>query len=198
MTEYNKDFYSAYERYLKSGLVRQSHDNMFKLASSIGNFKNVVDLGCGQYKEFLQHSCHIENYVGIDENAIGPNDIKANYRSFDLSVLNFKPTSFVSLFSTEITAPYRENYILYNKIFNDIPSIQYGLVSGFYYYDQKNINPIIEFGGLKSYQTLENLEEVESNIFKEIRVVLPVPSEMFGATVHEVWKVFIRNYPSNL
>ncbi|NCN51545.1 hypothetical protein GW931_00875 [archaeon] len=43
-----------------------------------------------------------------------------------------------------------------------------------------------------SYQTLENIEDVFSEVFSEMRTLLPVPSKMFGKDVFEVWKYFER------
>ncbi|NCN51544.1 hypothetical protein GW931_00870 [archaeon] len=48
-----------------------------------------------------------------------------------------KPTSFVSLFSSEIIAPFEENYKFYERIFKEIPSVNGGLVSGFFYKNKK-------------------------------------------------------------
>jgi hypothetical protein len=161
-------------------------------------FQNVVDFGCGRFKEFLVYA-KPEEYTGIDINIsqdyLNPICfIKADYRKIKKFSDFISPniTSFVSLFSTEITAPREDNYKFYERIFNELPSIQLGLVSGFYYSGRKNQNPIVETGGVVSFQTLDNVEDVTSDIFTEKRVILPVPSEMFGKDVFEVWKFFAR------
>lgn len=195
---YDQDFYDAYEAFLKESTVRQAHDQMFKVASLNPNFKNVIDFGCGVFNEFLIYT-KPDVYVGIDTNVSVKNSdrvlIQADYRTVsDLSAIlkNQSPAAFVSLFSTEITAPTKENYKLYEKIFREIPSINYGLVSGFFYTSRKDENPIVETGGVVSYQTTECIETVQSNLFTEYRIILPVPSKMFGKDVYEVWKFFKR------
>jgi hypothetical protein len=65
-------------------------------------------------------------------------------------------------------------------------------VSGFYYWNSKDKNPIGETGGIQSYQTLEPVETVLSPNFHETRITLPAPSEMFGSDVIEVWKLLER------
>ena len=196
---YDENFYNAYKAYLKEPAVREAHDSIFAIACLNSNFKDVVDFGCGAFNEFLVHAKPRE-YVGIDVN-VSPEDgerkrlIAANYRKIenlaDVVQPNW-PTAFVSLFSTEITAPTAENYKLYEKIFRELPTVLSGLVSGFYYVSKKNQNPIGEAGGLMSYQTLENIEDVKSDVFKERRIILPVPSKMFGADVFEIWKFFSK------
>lgn len=195
---YDQDFYNAYKSYLAEPRVRAAHDSIFAFASLNPSFQNVVDFGCGAFNEFLVYAKPLK-YVGIDVN-VSPEEgkrrlIKADYRKIDnlKNIVNPDlPTAFVSLFSTEITAQIYKNYEFYEKVFRELTTIKSGLVSGFYYVSKKSRNPIEEAGGIVSYQTLENIEDFNSKIFNEKRVILPVPSKMFGEDVFEVWKFFDR------
>jgi len=198
---YDEKFYNAYKAYLEEPAVRKAHDLIFEIASLDPSFKDVVDFGCGAFNEFFVHALP-SVYIGIDANAITPFPadpikklIAADYRKVEnlAELINpHLPAAFVSLFSTEITAPVSENYKLYEKVFKQLPTIKSGLVSGFYYANRKNQNPVEETGGLMSYQTLENIEDVKSGVFEEGRIVLYAPSKMFGDDVFEVWKLFER------
>jgi hypothetical protein len=195
---YDDDFYKAYMDYLSEATVRQAHDWIFALSLTDPNFQNVVDFGCGKFNEFLRYA-RPKSYVGIDLNVSQEENsgrlIQADYRKIDnlTSLISpDTPLAFVSLFSTEITAPTEENYELYERIFTELPTIQSGLVSGFYYAGKTGQNPIKEAGDIVSYQTLERIEDVASDRFTERRIILPVPSQMFGEDVFEVWKFFAR------
>jgi len=195
---YDQDFYNAYKAYLNESAVRLAHDSIFKIASLNPDFRNVVDFGCGMFNEFYEFA-KPDKYLGIDLNTSEskPNKLllQIDYRKIKdlgLQAGNHSPTAFVSLFSSEITAPTNENYEFYERVFREIPSIKFGLVSGFYYVSKKDQNPIGEPGGLMSYQTLEAIEDVSSDVFTETRIILPVPSKMFGKDVFEVWKFFER------
>ncbi len=195
---YDPGFYNAYKAYLSESGVRQAHDWIFKLASLNSNFLNVVDFGCGAFNEFFVYA-KPRKYTGIDINVSSQEGerrlIQANYRHVnDLTglVTPALPTAFVSLFSSEITRPLKENYAFYEKVFKELPTISSGLVSGFYYVSKKNQNPVEETGGILSYQTLEHIEDIYSDSFSEKRIILPVPSKMFGQDVFEVWKFFDR------
>ena len=198
---YDKEFYNAYKAYLEEPAVRKAHDFIFSVADLNNNFNDVVDFGCGAFNEFYVHANPLE-YVGIDANAVpeenmGKRIIAADYRKTDdiAKIIHPNwPTAFVSLFSTEITAPTAENYKLYEQMFRQLPTIKSGLVSGFYYASKKNQNPVGEVGGIMSYQTLESIEDarIQSKVFEEKRIILPVPSKMFGPDVFEVWKFFER------
>ena len=188
---YDSDFYRQYQEYLQEPSVRESHDWIFDIVKK--DFQSVIDFGCGlsEFKQFAKP----EKYIGIDLNAEYPN-IKENYREIYLESFSdwFETyTSFVSLFSTEITDHYEHNYKLYQRIFLKLPNIKNGLVSGFYYLNKKHLFTVEETGGVKSYQTLEPIHQIISPIFKEKRIILPVPSKMFGNDVYEVWKIFTRN-----
>lgn len=186
-----------YQDYLQEPTVRAAHDWVISIAKADQHFQDVVDFGCGAFNEFNIYARPLR-YFGIDVNVPSgdPLLIKADYRRIsDLGQL-FRPTippsAFVSLFSTEITAPKEENYRFYEKVFRELPTVNSGLVSGFYYASKKDVNPIGETGGVVSYQTLERPEEVSSDLFTERRLILPVPSKMFGQDVFEVWKLFNR------
>ncbi len=196
---YDNDFYNAYKSYLAEKTVRRAHDRVFEIAMLDANMQSVVDFGCGMFNEFYVYA-RPKTYIGVDinvETSLKGNKrlVKADYRScesLNKLVTPDSPTSFTSLFSTEITAPAKQNYKFYEMVFEHIPSIQSGLVSGFYYVSKKGKNPIGEAGGLTSYQTLEEIESVRSDVFDESRIVMHVPSKMFGQDVYEVWKLFAR------
>jgi len=197
MSDYNGDFYESYKAYLVEPKVRKAHNWIFEVASLNPDFNSVVDFGCGQFNEFYVYAKPKE-YTGLDLNVESSQKgnkrlLKTDYLACkDLQeLLNpRKPTAFVSLFSTEIIQPTEKNYAFYNRIFEQLPTVKSGLVSGFFYVSRKNQNPIAETGGIESYQTLENIEDVEQELFTEKRIVLPVPSKMFGRDVFEVWKFF--------
>lgn len=196
---YDQSFYNAYADYLKERSVRRAHDRVLAFSRQLPAFRNVVDLGCGQFNEF-QRFRRPRRYVGVDVNVTPRRTaarrlIEGDYRNLDLvgeAVREHGATAFVSLFSSEITAATAVNYRFYEQLFAAFPSIQAGLVSGFYYFNSKDKNPIGEAGGIMSFQTLEPIEDVLSTAFHETRVVLPAPSQMFGADVIEVWKLFER------
>ena len=189
---YNKQFYEQYSTYLYEPSVRKSHDWVLNVLKFDGAFDYVLDLGSGvgEFKKFYKP----KGYLGVDANCEESfNTRKANYRTCDFKkeLRGYKPTSFVSLFSTEITAPTAENYMLYEKLFSELKIIS-GLVSGFYYASKKLENIVQETAGITSYQCLENLEDVRSELFTEKRIILPVPSKMFGSDVVEVWKLLTK------
>ena len=196
---YDDTFYRAYSDYLKEPAVRRAHDAMLRISRLNPAFANVIDLGCGQFNEYLRHR-RPARYLGIDVNVAKKTSanrrlVTADYRCLELVERLAKEqasTAFVSLFSAEITAPCEQNYRFYEELFLQIPTIQAGLVSGFYYFNSKDKNPIGETGGIQSYQTLEQPEDVVSEVFSETRILLPVPSAMFGQDVIEVWKLFER------
>lgn len=192
---YDSEFYKAYEDYLLEPTVRKQHDWVFYLLGP--DFRNVVDLGCGQSNEFRRFAIPLgSKYVGIDTNANSfQGNLVADYReprTLWEVMYKRKPTAFVSLFSSEITAPACVNCLLYNDLFENFPKLQSGLVSGFYYADKKNVNPVKEAGEIISYQTLEGIEDVARLGYSEKRIILPVPSKLFGPHVVEVWKIFER------
>lgn len=183
--EYTNAFYEQYENYLLEDSVRVAHDWVLRIAALDAAFQNVVDFGCGTSREFLVHA-KPSKYVGID--LCDRADIQADYRTFDLARLPARPDAFVSLFSIEITE--KDNYPFYEKVFHALP-VKMGLVSGFYYAGCDE-DAVDEAGGVRSYQTLEKIENVRSSVFSEKRIILPVPSTMFGKDVIEVWKLFTR------
>lgn len=181
------DFYSDYSKYLSEPVVAQNHQNVLDLFNQKKGLQSVIDLGCG-LREF-QLRFRPRNYVGIDlQSPLA--DYQLNYRLCEFPNVDFNLTGFVSLFSVENTAPHQDNYKLYEQIFTRYPSIECGLVSGFYYAGNKE-NPILE-GNISAFQTLESPEEVKSALFSETRVIIYSPSNMFGENVYEVWKYFER------
>lgn len=194
---YDGDFYEAYERYLHEPRVRIQHDRMFEMWATVqGSLTNrVIDLGCGRSNEYLRFGPSVECYQGFDVHE-GPQSMVADYRDrgfVDLvHGLDWTPDVFVSMFSTECTAPWRENVELYERLFREFPTIQAGLVTGFYYARRRGENPVEETGGIVSWQTLEPIERMRSDVYRGIRVVAEVPSEMFGDDVVEVWRMLTR------
>lgn len=194
---YDENFYIQYKAYLDEPTVRQAHDWVFSVLCG-DNFNRVVDFGCGKAMEFLVHYSP-KFYLGIDNNACESGGkakiLKADYKT-DLvaknSVDHFKPSAFVSLFSSEITNNYIANYRFYKWLFARFPTLVCGLVSGFYYSSNKKHGTIKETGDIQSWQTLEYIEDVYSTVFTEQRIILNVPSVMFGPDVYEVWKLFTK------
>lgn len=204
MSTYNADFYAAYEAYLKEPQVRAAHNWIFGILKE-AHWRQVVDFGCGRSMEY-KHFMSPWLYLGIDENAEpGENIFGLNYRTCDLPTVlkcamkceynpHIWPRAFVSLFSSEIMAHWRCNYLFYMRVFKENPSLQRGLVSGFYYAKRKDQEVVAEAGGVESHQTLEAMERTNPAAlnFTEKRIILPVPSKMFGDDVYEVWKIFER------
>lgn len=209
---YGQDFYKRYAEYLEEPVVREAHGWVVgALCAPCGALRDrVLDLGCGKSREFLRH-CEPVAYFGMDINAETPepsrdshyrlvvrHSARCDYRTFldDPDVLRlvgpFRPRAFVSLFSSEIMDAPEQNYRFYDRLFTEFPRITRGLVSGFYYASRKHQALVEEAGGVRSYQTLEPMESVRSEVFEERRVTVHVPSKMFGDDVYEVWKLFLR------
>ena len=197
---YDDNFYWDYEAYLVEPTVRRAHGKVFKLLENNNNFKRVIDLGCGFSNEFFRWG-DPKSYLGLDINIEKPEYKPSGFMGVkrgDYRDKEFLRTaiqwerSFISLFSSEITANYWTNYELYNHIFATFPKIQAGLVSGFYYTDKTTHNPVEEVGGVLSFQTLEPIETPERKGYEETRITMAVPSKMFGDKVIEVWKIFTR------
>lgn len=193
---YDEAFYTQYAAYLREPTVREAHDWIFSIAFLNDALRlSVVDFGCGQHREWLMHSRRAfpQHYIGVDQNPTPTGlDIQADYRTMDLTTLPDHLTSFVSLFSSEITEPYYHNYPFYNRVFQTCPNIKAGLVSGFFYDGRRKEQPITEAGGVVSWQTLEKPDAKRCVGYTEKRITLPVPSQMFGPNVYEVWKLFER------
>jgi hypothetical protein len=189
VSDYQDAFYKQYEaEFIKDPSVRKAHDWIFSIADKNWDFRDVLDLGCGEAQEFRRFG-PAGRYCGVDSTAKAAN-VRLDYRRMDWRAWPVCATAFVSLFSVEITSTPSANYRLYEQLFTH-KNIGSGLVSGFYYTDRKNENPVKEVGGVTSFQTLESVEDVVSPVFTETRIVLPVPSAMFGPNVVEVWK-FLR------
>ncbi len=195
---YQPSFYDLYAAYLIEPRVRLQHDRIFRIARNEPAFQSVIDMGCGQGQEFY-HYFRPRQYIGVDLNVSNSVEfnkrlIHANYREPTSLISVAKEISIgavVSLFSSEITRPVHENYELYTQLFQKT-AITAMLVSGFYYSDRRHLNPVHEEGDVLSYQTLEQPEDVISPLFQETRIVLPVPSKLFGESVYEVWKFLER------
>jgi hypothetical protein len=201
---YGQDFYERYAEYLDEPVVREMHGWVIGTLVENGFRDRVLDLGCGRSREFRRH-CEPNAYLGMDVNAeqcypetVDRQSVRCDYRTcLDNSdtlrlIQAFRPWAFVSLFSSEIMDAPKQNYKFYARLFTEIPHIQRGLVSGFYYASRKDLALVEEAGGVRSYQTLEHMESVQSKVFEERRVTIHVPSKMFGDDVYEIWKLFLR------
>jgi hypothetical protein len=217
---YDTGFFDAYKRYLDEQVVRERHTFALDALGAF-RFRHVLDLGCGTQEYVRRRVEHNRTwkadwmerifgnsdpftYVPVDRVPMSGkytgNDyviIGLDYRKELQLLRNFpnlvgEPDAFISLFSTEITAPAHENYEYYTRLFQLFPSIRHGLVSGFYYANRKNTNPVEEAGNIVSWQTLEPIEHVVLDVYDERRLTMHVPSEMFGDDVYEVWKLFTR------
>ncbi len=191
---YSEQFFQLYAEYLKEPTVRAAHDWVFKIAGLDPAFEKVLDLGCGMCQEWLVYGPPCE-YRGVDV-VIGQHPqfvTQLNYRGKALEAKFTEATAFVSLFSSEITDTPKLNSCFYRSLFYQRPALQAGLVSGFYYTDMRDQNPVRETGGIWSYQTLHAIEEHSLDPeLVERRIVLPVPSKLFGPNVIEVWRFFDR------
>jgi len=208
---YDAEFYRLYQEYLAEPHVKEAHRRALRLLHF--PVSRLLELGSGgkNSPESLRHFKlnHLSmgiHYVGIDVNAENTRSfvfdselifIQGDYRDIEFwhrTVKKFelnKFDTFFSLFSTEITAPVSQNYSLYRSLFRET-DLRQGLVSGFYYSDKLDQNPIEEAGGITSYQTLEPIESDRCPEFTETRLIMHVPSKLFGKNVYEVWKLFLR------
>lgn len=192
---YDNDFYKLYNEYIVEDSVRESHDRVFTILSalygrSLHPKARTLDLGCG-CGEFRTFGIYPQDdYFGVDKEKSPAADVVMDYTK-ELPELPWRPNIFVSLFSIEACLPLDERYALYEKVFETYPSVQVGLVSGFYYKSKPHKLTVIETGGLVSYQTIEPLLNWSDKL-KETRVVLETPSNLFGEDVVEVWKFLER------
>ena len=197
MSEYDDDFYTSYAKYLDDPKVRAVHDFALKTLCSSVDFDRVVDLGCG-LKEFMLNR-GAKEYLGIDTKAPNPelrDDYRNPHKETVRAIRQFQPRSFISLFSSEITAGEMFNWVgLYRQMFTDFPTINFGLVSGFYYRGLSGKERVTEPNDLVSWQTTMplGLLETDDDPFTEIsRLTLPCPSQLFGPDPIEVWRLFRR------
>src|SRR3989344_2270053 len=192
---YDKSFYEMYADYLTEKSVRASHDFIFRQFLEIaGSNLHVIDLGCG-LGEYFQYGS-FTRYVGVDKNNLGDGFrlIKEDYYDLDkvkdgLSLYLVVPNILVSLFSIECFYSVPDKYAFYERIFKEFPSIEFGLVSGFFYESKRNQETVGEAGGIVSHQTIEDPSLYISEVFTESRLHLKTPSKMFGPDVIEVWKI---------
>jgi hypothetical protein len=206
---YIQDFYPRYEEYLKEKIVRHRHQFAFHQFASFTTswlpafqHKSYVDFGCGtcEFNKYYLHNGNDEyptndKYAGIDLN-----DIKGNLVGDYLKMsgeeivgkIGFKPTIFISLFSSEIMQSAEDKYNFYSRIFREIPSICSGMVSGFYYKSKANELRVEENGNLLSWQSIEHPRDWMQKEFFETTMYFDVPSKMWGEDVIEVWKFFGR------
>ena len=120
-------------------------------------------------------------------------DVEALAAALKKAGIDFDRVSVAtSLFSSEITASPEENRAFYEKLFETFPALQHLIVSGFYYSNRIDENPVSEAGGLTSWQTNWRHGEYRSDIYSEVRLVQETPSTLFGDDVVEVWRRLSR------
>ncbi len=193
---YDQDFYKLYQKYLDEETVRKAHDQMFNLFGTIvGQFPDIIDLGaglCELHEYFYKYT--IGNYCAIEKNEINfPTKVQSDYTTFDfVDKLPFTPKGFASLFSMECCLSAEAKYHFYHRLFQELPSIRYGFVSGFYHKSKMQFETCEEVSGIVSYQTIEDQKLHQSSAFRELRVLIDVPSKLFGNDVVEVWKILER------
>lgn len=201
---YSNEWYDKYREHLREENVRRRHDEMFDFFERFSNCdfyepRKVIDLGCATMEYYKYTNCC--NYFGIDkeyvenEFASGEADIciamKGDYTKLDLSAISpFTPNSFISLFSTEIFMGPAEKYWFYEKIFWENPSIQTGMVAGYYYKGSEDYSTYVEDDGFVLMQTTEDQKYYKSSLFQEYRTYIDMPSKMFGPNGVECWKFF--------
>lgn len=189
---YNDDaFWDQYEVYVEESAPR--HRKAVDLLLIDQLFPGcLLDLGCGRCQE-ARELLYPQKYLGVDL-VDGP--LKLDYRNlgaFCDALQGEKPTAFASLFSVEVTGNWFDNYPIYRRLFEAFPTIEWGLVSGFYYKGEQDQPTVAEAGGIKSYQSLFDLADVrDDGPFEEMRLLLKAPSKMFGPDVIEVWKLLTR------
>jgi hypothetical protein len=210
MEEYaDKEFWDRYADFVDESLQRHTTACYSLFADvSLWGSRPILDLGCGKCFEALKLFTVTTQYMGFDvdpgepfSSYIGQEDQRKvftlDYRKEIDTVITkaneYSPTTFVSLFSTEVMGSHEDNVQLYDKLFNEIPSIENGLVSGFFYDDERRNNEVVEEAGdLKSYQSISPFSINESSIYIERRLLMPAPSKLFGPNVVEVWKLLRR------
>jgi len=204
---YDEAFFTAYRAYLQETLVRKNHrrafDHLIGLMTDgpIDYAPRVVDLGCGT-GEFYERGYH-RDYVGIDLNPRiawqGAKVIKASSVDVDAwsKQLPFEPNTFVSVFSIEPMRGAYYRYELYDRLFRELPSLQFGMSAGFYYDNERmGDRKVSEAGGIVSWQTNQLLgKDGDRSLYNEEWLTMRTPSQMFGPDVVEVWKFFSRVQP---
>jgi SAM-dependent methyltransferase len=195
---YNAAFFEAYRKYLVEPTVRKNHNRVFRewFDRTAPYLISVVDLGCGT-GEFYQHG-HCTEYVGVDiEPRIEDHRAQTVAASYVLdhawtSQLPFEPNAFVSLFSIEPVLDAASRYVVYDRLFRELPTLRFGLSAGFYYANRADKLHVIEAEGIISNQTIDQLGVFPTDGYDEERLVMRTPSAMFGPDVVEVWKFFTR------
>jgi len=196
-----KEFWDLYFEYAKKS--RPTHKRAISSLLQGNHPASVVDLGCGQTCSAFHlltpreyHAIDLETPERVPSHPEGKSlYLCADYREDLQSVSEYLKTHqiefFCSLFSVECTSSISDNALYYQNLFEMVPCLKRGVVSGFYYSGRKDQEMVAEVGGLTSYQTIGDL--VDSELFSETRVLLRNPSEMFGQDVVEVWRYFERN-----
>lgn len=194
----NDEFWAAYAAYVDevAPLHQRAIEHLLRSQQCrIGSC--LLDLGCGRINEAARLFV-MDTYIDIDADpANNPAHEPVDYR--DMTALTrvlrrcSRPDAFCSLFSTELTAPASTNNDYYQQLFDTFPTLQRGIVSGFYYDDSRRNDPVVEeAGGLRSFQSIGLLADDRFCSFTETRLQLRVPSKLFGRDVVEVWRLLER------
>jgi hypothetical protein len=203
MSEYAPEhFWVQYREYVEAS--RDIHLSAL-IAFHVQAGRTWIDFGCGECCEGAQLLVP-EHYIGVDQ-VPGLPDVREPRTALRLShdyrgqldtiadavhVDGRLPDTFCSLFSIEITADASTNDALYRKIFEKFPSIEYGIVAGFYYSDRRSMRLVEEPGGLLSHQTVHDLVPHDHPVYSEERHLIRNPSKLFGPHVVEVWRKLTR------
>lgn len=161
---------------------------------------SVIDFGCGQYASAASLMPHPHTYLGIDKHKPGMRHTAMCEVSFvegdylERVKQTIVPTCFTSLFSAECTSYQDHNRKFYNWIFEAYPTLNYGIVSGFYYLSRWRDELVNETGNITSCQSTGPLTDFtdSSLLYTETKLEIPAPSKMFGPNVVEVWKLLER------
>lgn len=189
---WTNSFYEEYAEHLKEPIVRKTHDEMFRIFNKLqGTPLNILDLGCGT-SEYNNYNHIHKRYFGVDKNRASDKSptLVADFNDLDFE-MPWEPIAFISTFATEIIQPPQQRYDYYKKLFAKYPTLNTGMVAGFFYKGKENEPLVEENGGFTTYQTIEKQSEWIQKEFTEFRVYKEVPSKMWGNVV-EVWKFFMR------
>jgi len=194
-------FWEAYEQYLKGAMpIHQKTVDML-VGDVVGEFDIEVlfDLGCGLFREAETIIPWETSYKGFDQVLPEGHPYRLDYRAEEGVFVNpqlieymnqDKADTFCSFFSSECTESFVVNHSMYREIFKQVPTMQWGIVSGFYYSNRIHEYCVEEAGGIRSWQSNQDL--YGGDFFKETRVLIRNPSIMFGDDVVEVWRLLER------
>lgn len=206
MSYSDEKFWKQYKKYIDESFNR--HKNVISLFEPLifddhhiyQGCANIIDLGCGRFKE-ARDLIGNSTYLGVDTepaNIAGLNrSYRTDYRNIDLIIKlanEAKSDIFTSLFSMELTDTQIANYNYYDRLFEECPSIRCGVVAGIYYGNKREDQVVHETGDVTSFQSTLDIVDTNPKNFIEYRLQCKAPSKMFGGDVVEVWKLFTRKH----